>query len=129
MATKVLVYSDDHTVREDVRYALGSKLPGSDQPIEIVEVATGPALLSLLDRDDDIELAILDGESTPVGGMGLAKQLKDEYDPCPLILLLVGRTHDAWLAAWSGADAIHPHPIDPIELADLAGRLLQPATV
>ncbi|MDR1388083.1 MAG: response regulator [Propionibacteriaceae bacterium] len=124
MAMKVLVYSDDRTVREGVLDALGSKLPGLDRPIEVGEVATAPALLHRLDQDDDVELVVLDGESTPAGGIGLAKQLKDEYDPCPAILLLVGRPHDAWLAAWSGADAIHPHPVDPIELAALAARLL-----
>ncbi len=47
---------------------------------------------------DDIDLAILDGEAAPAGGMGLAKQLKDEIAQCPPILVLTGRPDDAWLA-------------------------------
>ena len=65
-----------------------------------------------------IDLAILDGEATPVGGMGIAKQLKDEIDDCPPILVLTGRADDAWLANWSRAEAAVPHPIDPIRLAE-----------
>jgi DNA-binding response OmpR family regulator len=128
MTAMVLVYSDDRTVREDVRFALGGRLPELDEPIELVEAATQPAVLKLLDAGD-IDLAILDGEAVPAGGMGLAKQVKDEVENCPPVLLLVGRPQDAWLATWSGADAIHTHPIDPIELAQLASRLLTAADV
>ncbi|MDR0417416.1 MAG: hypothetical protein LBH76_08935 [Propionibacteriaceae bacterium] len=123
MTATVLVYSDDRTVREDVRFALGNRLPGLDEPIELVEAATQPAVLKLLDAGD-VDLAVFDGEAAPAGGMGLAKQVKDEVPDCPPVLLLVGRPHDAWLAAWSGADAIHPHPLDPVELAKLAAQLL-----
>ena len=52
-----------------------------------------------------IDLAILDGEATPTGGMGIAKQLKDELAVCPPILVLTGRPDDAWLANWSRAEA------------------------
>ena len=38
-----------------------------------------------------IDLAILDGEAVPAGGMGIAKQLKDEIFQCPPILVLTGR--------------------------------------
>ncbi len=37
------------------------------------------------------DLVILDGEATPAGGMGIAKQLKDEIADCPPILVLTGR--------------------------------------
>jgi hypothetical protein len=48
--------------------------------------------------------------------MGLARQVKDEVEGPPPILLLVARPADAWLATWSGADAVLPCPVDPIEL-------------
>jgi DNA-binding response OmpR family regulator len=121
MAT-VLVYSDDRTVRRDVRYALGSKLPGGIA-IDVVEAATAPAALNYLDQGT-IDLAIFDGEATPAGGMGLARQIKDEIDDCPPVLLLVARADDAWLATWSGAEAIGYHPVDPIELPKAAAALL-----
>ena len=65
-----------------------------------------------------IDLAILDGEAVPAGGMGIAKQLKDEIYQCPPVLVLTGRPQDAWLATWSRAEAAVPHPIDPIQLAE-----------
>ena len=75
-----------------------------------------------------IDLAILDGEAVPAGGMGICRQLKDEIYRCPPVLVLTGRVDDGWLATWSRADAAVPHPIDPIALAETATRLLAPRT-
>ncbi|MCV7080906.1 hypothetical protein H7H37_05935, partial [Mycolicibacterium insubricum] len=72
-----------------------------------------------------VDLAILDGEATPAGGMGIAKQLKDEIADCPPILVLTGRRDDAWLARWSRAEAAVAHPIDPMVLADTVSDLLR----
>ena len=74
----------------------------------------------------EISLAILDGETVPAGGMGVAKQLKDEIFRCPPLLVLTGRPEDGWLATWSRADAAVPHPLDPVVLAETAVRLLRP---
>ncbi len=76
------------------------------------------------------DVLILDGESSPIGGLGLAKQLKNEIFDCPPILVLTGRPQDAWLAAWSQADLAVPHPLDPIALAHAVadlGRRTNPA--
>ena len=72
-----------------------------------------------------IDLAILDGEAVPAGGMGIAKQLKDEIYRCPPVLVLTGRPQDAWLATWSRAEAAVPHPLDPIQLAEAVVALLR----
>ena len=42
------------------------------------------------------------------------------------VLLLTGRPQDAWLATWSQAEAVVPHPIDPLVLARSAAALLRP---
>jgi DNA-binding response OmpR family regulator len=124
-ALKVLVYSDDVTVRQRVILALG-KRPHPDLPaLEYVEVATQPVVLQQMDSGE-IALAILDGEAVPSGGMGIAKQMKDEIFHCPPILVLTGRVDDAWLATWSRADAVVPHPIDPLALAEAVITLLRP---
>jgi DNA-binding response OmpR family regulator len=73
-----------------------------------------------------IDLAILDGEAVPAGGMGIARQLKDEIFNCPPILVLTGRVQDNWLATWSRAEAAVSHPIDPIELGETVLGLLRP---
>ncbi|TQF68262.1 hypothetical protein FK531_14235 [Rhodococcus spelaei] len=121
---RVLVYSDDATTRRQVVQALGTR-PHPDLPgLEFVEVATAPIVISHLDAGG-IDLAILDGEATPAGGLGIAKQLKDEIDDCPPILVLTGRPDDAWLADWSRAEAAVPHPIDPLRLTEPVVALLR----
>lgn len=122
---RILVYSDDSSTRQQVMRALG-KRPHPDVPqLEYVEVATAAVVIANMDAGG-IDLAILDGEAVPVGGMGIAKQLKDEIDNCPPILVLTGRADDAWLASWSRAEAAVPHPIDPIRLAGAVVGLLRP---
>jgi CheY-like chemotaxis protein len=125
-ALKVLVYSDDVNTRQQVILALGRR-PHPDLPeLEYVEVATEPVVLQNMDRGD-IALAILDGEAVPAGGLGIARQLKDEIFHCPPLLVLTARTVDVWLATWSRADAVAAHPIDPLKLTDAVLGLLAPA--
>jgi DNA-binding response OmpR family regulator len=120
---KVLVFSDDPNVRQQVIMALG-KRPHPDLPeLEYVEVATEPVVVQQFDAGS-LDLAILDGEAVPAGGMGIAKQMKDEIYQCPPILVLTGRPQDAWLATWSRADAVVSHPIDPIQLAEVVTRMV-----
>ena len=127
---KILVYSDDVNTRSSVILALG-KRPHPDLPmLEYVEVATEPVVIQNMDAGT-IDLAILDGEAVPAGGMGIAKQLKDEIYQCPPVVVLTGRPQDAWLATWSRAEAAVPHPLDPIQLAETVVSLLRshvPAT-
>ena len=127
---RVLVYSDDLNVRQQVILALGRRVHPDLPELEYVEVATEPVVIQNMDSGQ-IDLAILDGEAVPAGGMGIAKQLKDEIYRCPPLLVLTGRPQDAWLATWSRADAAVPHPIDPIHLAETVVGLLRsrvPAT-
>jgi len=121
---KVLVYSDDANTRAQVILALGRR-PDPELPaLEYAEVATEPVVIQNMDAGG-IALAILDGEAVPAGGLGIAKQLKDEIFNCPPILVLTGRPQDAWLATWSRADGAVPQPLDPIQLADAVVDLLR----
>ncbi|OHT86499.1 hypothetical protein [Mycobacteroides saopaulense] len=115
MALQVLVYSDDITVRRKVIQGIGTRPDSALPPLEFVEVATGPMVIERL-AAAGIDLAILDGEATPFGGMGVAKQVKDEVDAPPPIVVLTGRPQDNWLASWSRAEAVVPRPIDPMRL-------------
>ena len=121
----VLVYSDDRRTRAAVLSALGRR-PGPGLPlIEYFECATEPAVIARMDAGG-VDLAILDGEAVPAGGMGICRQLKDEVYRCPPLLVLVGRPQDAWLATWSRADAVVAHPLDPIVVAQTVAGLLAP---
>lgn len=122
--TSIVIYSDDASVREGLRRALGGRLSPELPANEFHEIATGDALKLFVTGKKRADLFILDGEATPEGGMGLARQLKDEIFNCPPILLLVGREQDAWLAGWSRADGVVTHPIDPFTIANRAASLL-----
>ena len=122
-SVRVLVYSDDVDVRTAVRTALGRRPAPGLPRVEYLECATEPAVIRAMDAGG-IDLAILDGEAAPAGGMGICRQLKDEIYRCPPVLVLVGRPQDAWLAAWSRADGVVAHPLDPVVLAEAAAALL-----
>ena len=120
----VLVYSDDVDTRERVKQAIGRR-PAADVPrVTWFECATAKAVISALDKGG-VDVAILDGEATPFGGLGIARQAKDEIFQCPPIVVLTGRVTDSWLANWSRAEAAVPHPLDPIELAKAVAALMR----
>jgi DNA-binding response OmpR family regulator len=127
VALRILVYSDNAKTREQVIRALGKHLHPDLPELTYVEIATGPMVVRQMD-EGGIDLAILDGEATPTGGMGIAKQLKDELTTCPPIVVLTGRRDDAWLANWSRAEASVPHPLDPILLGRTVLGLLRTPT-
>ena len=120
----VLVYSDDADTRASVRLALGPR-PAPDLPrVEYVDVATDWAVLDRI-KAGGIDLAILDGEAVPAGGMGVCRTIKEEIFQSPPIMLLLGRPQDQWLAAWSRAEGAVSHPLDPIATANTAAALLR----
>jgi DNA-binding response OmpR family regulator len=120
----VLVYSDDATTRQAVINALGTR-PAAELPaIKIVECATEPVVIRAMDAGG-VDVAVLDGEAVPAGGMGICRQLKDEIFNCPPIVVLTGRPADGWLASWSRADAAVPQPLDPVILAEAVATLLR----
>jgi len=121
----VLVYASSATTRDRVLNALGRR-PAPGLELEFVEAATGDEVVKVCD-EGGIDLAILDGEAAPTGGMGLARQMKAELDEPPPVLLLLGRRDDAWLATWSRAEAVTPHPIDAVRVIELVTGLLLPA--
>jgi DNA-binding response OmpR family regulator len=120
----VLVYSSHASTREKVLLSLGRRPAPDIAPLEYVECSSGDEVVDVLDAGG-VDLAILDGEASPTGGIGLSRQLKNELAVCPPILLLIGRRDDRWLAHWSQTDAAVPHPIDAIELAEVTAELLR----
>ena len=131
---QIIVYSDDSSVRSSIVSALGVRVAKDLPEHEIHEFATGPALRAYIDSKNvagqfRADLFILDGEAAQEGGLGIARQLKDEVFSCPPILVITGRKEDKWLAAWSLAEASVVHPIDPFTLAKTAAELLRGASI
>lgn len=121
---RVLVYSDNGATRARVTQALGRRPDRSLPPIEIIETATAPVLLQHV-GSTSLDLVILDGEASPAGGLGLAKQLKDELLQCPPVVVLTGRADDGWLTRWARVDDVVAHPIDPVALTNAIVPLLR----
>lgn len=121
---KVLLYSDNSDTRAAVRMAIGRRPAPGLPEIDWLETATHAAVVNAADAGD-LDVMILDGESSPIGGMGICRQLKNEIFQCPPVLVLTGRPADAWLATWSQADAAVPHPLDPITLAETLATLVR----
>lgn len=129
-----VLYSDDSSTRAAITRALGKQVSTELGEHEIREFATADALRLYVDSvkpgsERPIDLFILDGEAAPEGGMGVARQLKDEVFNCPPVLLIVARKEDAWLAAWSRAEASVTHPVDPFTLADTVALLIRDHSV
>jgi DNA-binding response OmpR family regulator len=69
------------------------------------------------------QIVVADEFASHAGAFALARTLRDDADPFTgVIVVLLERRHDAWLARWSGADAWFVKPADPFEVAD---RLLE----
>ncbi|HET6502855.1 MAG TPA: hypothetical protein VFG87_19040 [Amycolatopsis sp.] len=121
---RVLVFSHRAEVRESIISAVGRR-PATDLGrVRYVEAAGVADVLTEMDAGD-VDLAILDGEAQPTGGIGLCRQLKSELDDCPPIVIAVRRKDDRWLATWSRADAVLVHPLDPLAAAETVADVLR----
>lgn len=127
-AVTVLLYSDDRTVREFVRSAVGDRLSSEGPAVEWVEIATSAEVVSSVESRK-LDLLILDGEAQKDGGMGLCRRLKNEIYRCPDVVVLTARPDDEWLATWSLADAVVSRPFDAVELhKTVSGFVSAPAS-
>ena len=119
----ILLYSDDPKVRERMRMAIGTR-PAADLSVQYVEAATYDEAVRLID-DTDVDLLVLDGEATPAGGIGIARQIHDELTDVPPTCLVIARAADRWLAAYAKVNATLVHPLDPVVTAQTVADLLR----
>jgi len=119
----ILLYSDNPNLRREVRQAVGDTIGAGNVAVQWAEVATAEMAM-MLTRDDTFDLIIGDNETAKLGGTGLTRQMRNELDWEPRVLLLLARQQDAWLAAWCGANAVIQRPIDPFTLRQRVTELL-----
>ncbi|MEV0154593.1 hypothetical protein AB0H57_12745 [Micromonospora sp. NPDC050686] len=122
----VLLYSDDPEVRDRMRLAVGTR-PAPGLQIEFTEASTYAECIRLVD-DYEIDLLLLDGEASPGGGLGIARQVKDDRDDAPPTCVVIARAADRWLAAYAQADATLVHPLDPVTTGTTVAGLLRAHT-
>ena len=120
----VVVMSHRPEVREAIVSAVGRR-PAPDLPrLRWVEAATVAEVIDAVDAGE-MDLAVLDGEAQPTGGMGICRQLKNESDDPAPIIVAVRRADDRWLATWSQADAVLVQPLDPVTAAETVAGVLR----
>jgi PleD family two-component response regulator len=118
----VLLMSPDPASRALMALAMRSVERALGTELRFRAAANGELAIraALRDRPD---VVVADEIASRAGAFALAKALRDDIDPYTgVIMILLERSHDAWLARWSGADAWFVQPVDPFELAD---RLLE----
>jgi CheY-like chemotaxis protein len=122
---EVLLVSPDPASRELMALAVRSIERRLGEELRFRAAANGELGIRAALRERP-EIVVADEIASRAGAFALAKALRD--DPTPFvgaIVILLERRHDAWLAAWSGADAWFVKPVDPFEVAD---RLLELVT-
>ncbi|WP_426506625.1 hypothetical protein ACPPVO_51650 [Dactylosporangium sp. McL0621] len=119
----VLLYSDDADVRDRMRLAIGTR-PAADLTVRFVDASTYAEVVKLVD-DTDIDLLVLDGEASPGGGLGIARQLKDEITDAPPVVLAIARAADRWLASYAKVEGTVMYPLDPVTTGETVSALLR----
>jgi DNA-binding response OmpR family regulator len=117
-AVDVLLVSPDPASRELMALAVRSIERRIGSPLRFRAAKNGELGIRAALRDRP-EIVVADEIASRAGAFALAKALRD--DPVPftgVIVILLERAHDRWLARWSGADAWFVRPVDPFELAD-----------
>jgi hypothetical protein len=119
----VMLYSNDAAVRDKIRLAIGPR-PAADLRIEFVDATTWEECRRLLD-EYEIDLMVLDGEAAPAGGLGIARQTKDEYADPPPTCVVISRAADRWLAAFAQVDYTLVYPLDPVTTGQAVASMLR----
>jgi DNA-binding response OmpR family regulator len=117
-AVEVLLVSPDADSRELMALAVRSIERALGTELRFRAARNGELGIKAALRDRP-EIVVADEIASRAGAFALAKELRDQYEPFTgVIVILLERKHDAWLARWSGADAWFVKPFDPFELAD-----------
>jgi DNA-binding response OmpR family regulator len=119
---KVVIASSDAALREHLGLTVRGLERSLGEQVEVVGALNGEraAQVALRIQPDAV---IADEMASRAGAFAMARMLRGEVEPYDgVIVILLDRKHDTWLARWSGADAWFVKPVDPFELSD---RLLE----
>lgn len=117
-AVKVLLVSPDPESRELMALAVAGIERRLGAPLEFVEAADGARGLTVAFRERP-DAVVADEIASHAGAFSLTMDLRGAPEPYPgVIVILLERRQDAWLAEWAGADAWFVRPVDPFALAD-----------
>lgn len=121
---KALLISDDPDLRTHLRVALGNVERRTGERWEFLEESNGLRGIATAWRERP-HLVLTDEIVSGAGGFAVTKDLRGQMEPFPgVIVIVLARPQDAWLADWAGADASMMRPVDPFALADIVVSLV-----
>ena len=122
---EVLLVSPDPDTRELMALVVRSIERRSEGQMRFRAARDGDLGLRAARRDRPA-IIVADEIASRAGAFALTRSLRDDADPYTgVVLILLERSQDAWLAAWSGADAWFVKPVDPFEVADRLWELVE----
>jgi DNA-binding response OmpR family regulator len=122
---EVVLMSRDPRARELMALTVRSIERRLDEPLRFRAAANGELAARAVLRDRP-EIVIADEIASRMGAFALARSLRDDAMPYTgVIVILLDRIYDEWLASWSGADAWFVKPADPFAVADRVWELLE----
>ena len=122
---EVLLVSPDPDTRELMALVVRSIERRSEGQMRFRAARDGDLGLRAARRDRPA-IIVADEIASRAGAFALTRSLRDDADPyAGVVLILLERSQDAWLAAWSGADAWFVKPVDPFEVADRLWELVE----
>jgi CheY-like chemotaxis protein len=120
----VLLVSPDPASREMMRLVVRGVERQVGSPLRFLEAKNGEegVRVALRERPDAI---VADEIASREGAFSLARTIRGDPEPYRgVIVILLERRQDRWLARWSGADAWFVKPVDAFELAERLTELL-----
>jgi CheY-like chemotaxis protein len=122
---KVLLISADPAVRESMALMVRTVQRRMNEPFEVFEANDGVRGIALAWRHAP-DVVVADEITSRAGAFAVAKDLKGADPAFPgVVVILLERTQDEWLARWSGADAWFDKPVNPFMLGDAVAGLLE----
>ncbi|HLB63070.1 MAG TPA: hypothetical protein VJN50_10160 [Actinomycetota bacterium] len=122
---KALLVSPDAESLLAMRMVVAGLERRLDTNVEFLEANDGERGAAIADREWP-DVVVADEIASRAGAFALAKDLRDRQEPFPgVIVVLLERRHDAWLAKWSGADAWFVKPADPFAITDRIVELVR----
>lgn len=124
----VLLVSPDPASREMMRLVVRGVERQVGSPLRFLEATNGEEGVRAARRERP-DAIVADEIASREGAFSLARTIRGDPEPYRgVIVILLERRQDRWLARWSGADAWFVKPVDPFELADRLTELLAERT-
>jgi DNA-binding response OmpR family regulator len=122
---RILLVSSDPKVRETMGLVVRGVARSTGEVPEFVEASDGVRALKMASHRP-FDVVVADEITSRAGAFAVARDLKGVAGPSRVrVLVFLERVQDAWLAAWSGADAWFLKPVNPFEVAEAIGGFFE----